>query len=148
MAPSCVLFFLMSEKHSEASCRNSSGRPQGSSCVKSLRSSYTGLYPQKIISQETERRSAIGAMALLPICDSSFTCEDYNTFRAHPWNPFPLRRAHPGPGPHKLEPFQGVRVFLLCQETLLKGGSLNLKFWFVTWPGERGTSLIRNDPPL
>jgi len=40
----------------------------------------------------------MGAMALLPICDSSFTCEDYNAFRAHPWSPFPLRRAHPGPG--------------------------------------------------
>ena len=43
---------------------------------------------------------AMGAMALLPICDSSFACEDYNTFSAHPWSPFPLRRAHPGPGPH------------------------------------------------
>ena len=43
---------------------------------------------------------AMGAMALLPICDSSFTCEDYNTYRAHPGSPFPLRRAHPGPGPH------------------------------------------------
>ena len=43
----------------------------------------------------------MGAMALLPICDSSFTCEDYNTYRAHPWSPFPLRRAHPGPGPHR-----------------------------------------------
>ena len=36
-----------------------------------------------------------------PICDRSFTCEDYTTYRAHPWSPFPLRRAHPGPGPHK-----------------------------------------------
>ena len=43
---------------------------------------------------------ATGAKALLPIGDSSFTCEDYNTYRAHPWSPFPLRRAHPGPGPH------------------------------------------------
>jgi hypothetical protein len=49
---------------------------------------------------------AMGAMALHPICDSSFTCEDYNAQyntqynRAHPWNPFPLRRAHPGPSPH------------------------------------------------
>ena len=25
-----------------------------------------------------------------------FTYEDYNTYRARPWNPFPLRRAHPG----------------------------------------------------
>ena len=25
---------------------------------------------------------AMGAMALLPISDSSFTCEDYNTYRA------------------------------------------------------------------
>ena len=33
-------------------------------------------------------------------CDSSFTCEDYNTDRAHPGSPFHLRRAHPGPGPH------------------------------------------------
>ena len=23
-----------------------------------------------------------------------------NTYRAHPWSPFPLRRAHPGLGPH------------------------------------------------
>jgi len=37
---------------------------------------------------------AMGAMALLPICDSSFTCEHYNTDRAHPWSPCPLRRAH------------------------------------------------------
>ena len=43
---------------------------------------------------------AMGAMTLLPICDSSFTCDNYNTYRAHPWSPFPLRRAHPGPGPH------------------------------------------------
>jgi len=27
---------------------------------------------------------AMGVIALLPICDSSFTCEDYNTYRAHP----------------------------------------------------------------
>jgi len=47
---------------------------------------------------------AMGAMALPPICDSSFTCEDYNTYRAHPWSPFPLRRAHPGPGLH-MTPF-------------------------------------------
>ena len=26
--------------------------------------------------------------------------EDYNTYRAHPWSPFSLRRAHPGPGPY------------------------------------------------
>ena len=36
---------------------------------------------------------ATGAMALFPICDSSIACEDYNTYRAHPWSPFPLRRA-------------------------------------------------------
>ena len=48
---------------------------------------------------------ATGAMALLPICDSSFTCEDYNIYWAHPWSPCPLRRAHPGPGPHPL-PFE------------------------------------------
>jgi len=36
----------------------------------------------------------------LPILDSSFTCEDYNTYRDHPWSPFPLRRAHPGPCLH------------------------------------------------
>ena len=45
---------------------------------------------------------AIGAMALLPIWDTSFTCEDYMTHRAHPWSPCPLRRAHPGPGPRIL----------------------------------------------
>ena len=39
-------------------------------------------------------------VALLRICDSSFTCEDYNTYRALPWSLFPPRRAHPGPGPH------------------------------------------------
>ena len=43
---------------------------------------------------------AMGAMALLPICESSFTREDYNTYRARSWSPFPLRRAHPGPDPH------------------------------------------------
>ena len=42
---------------------------------------------------------AMGGMALLPIFDSSFTCEDYN--RAHPWSPFLRRRAQPGPGPHR-----------------------------------------------
>ena len=43
---------------------------------------------------------ATGAKALLAICDSRFTCEDYNTYRAHPWRPFSLRRAHQGLGPH------------------------------------------------
>ena len=41
-------------------------------------------------------------MALLPICGRSFMCEDYNTYRAHPWSPFPLRRAHSGPGAHSI----------------------------------------------
>ena len=40
----------------------------------------------------------MGAMALLPICNSSFTCDDYNIYKAHPWSPFPLRRAHSEPG--------------------------------------------------
>ena len=44
----------------------------------------------------------MGVMALLPICESSFTSEDYNTCRTHYWSPFPPRRAHPGPGPHSL----------------------------------------------
>ena len=39
-----------------------------------------------------------GAMALLPLWDGSCTCEDYNAYSAHPWAPFPLRRAHPGLG--------------------------------------------------
>ena len=43
---------------------------------------------------------AMGAKALFPTCDISFTCDDYKTHRAHPWSPFPPRRAHPGPGPH------------------------------------------------
>ena len=43
---------------------------------------------------------AMGAMALLPTFDASFACDDQNTYMAHPWCPFPLRRAHPGPGPH------------------------------------------------
>ena len=47
----------------------------------------------------TRSVEAMGAMVLLLICDSSFACEDYNTYRAYPWSPFPLRRAHPGPGP-------------------------------------------------
>jgi len=42
----------------------------------------------------------IPRLALLRICDSSFTCEDHNTYRVHPWSSVPLRRAHPGPGPH------------------------------------------------
>jgi len=29
--------------------------------------------------------------------------EHLNTYRAHPWSPFPLRGAHPGPGPHTLQ---------------------------------------------
>ena len=33
------------------------------------------------------------APKLGPICDSSFTFEDYNTYRAHLWSPFLLRRA-------------------------------------------------------
>ena len=52
---------------------------------------------------------AIRAMALLPICDSSFMCEDYNAYRAHPWSPFPQRRAHPGPGPYTREGVSGAR---------------------------------------
>jgi hypothetical protein len=47
---------------------------------------------------------AMPAMALLPICDSSFTCEDYNEFMALSWCPFPLRQAHPGPNLHIAEP--------------------------------------------
>jgi len=35
-----------------------------------------------------------------PSCEERVTCEHDNTYRAHPWSPFPLRRAHPGPGPH------------------------------------------------
>ena len=31
-----------------------------------------------------ERVEAMGAMALPPICDVSFACEDYNIYRAHP----------------------------------------------------------------
>ena len=42
----------------------------------------------------------MGAMALLPICDTSFPCEDYNLDRVHPCSPFPLRRVRSGPGPH------------------------------------------------
>ena len=48
------------------------------------------------------RSSVVGAMALFPTCDSPFTCEDYNTYRSHPWSHFPLRRAHPEPGPHSV----------------------------------------------
>ena len=33
-------------------------------------------------------------------CDSSFTCQDYSTYGAHPWSPSPLRRAYPWPDPH------------------------------------------------
>ena len=49
----------------------------------------------------TSRCGSHRAMALLPICDSPFTCEDYNTFRAHSWSPSPLRRAYQGPGRHR-----------------------------------------------
>ena len=56
-------------------------------------------FPRPILGPCTTAE-AMGAMALLPICNTSFTCEDYNTFRAHPWSPSFLRRAHPGPGPH------------------------------------------------
>ena len=56
--------------------------------------------PTANLKQNPTPVDSMGAMALLPICDSSFTCEDYNTYRAHPWSPFPLRRGHPGPGPH------------------------------------------------
>ena len=48
----------------------------------------------------TSTVEAMGAMALLPICDSSFACEDYNTYGAHPGSLSPPRRAHPGPGLH------------------------------------------------
>ena len=40
-------------------------------------------------------------VALLPICDGSFTCGDNNTYRAHPWSLFLLRRARPGPCDHR-----------------------------------------------
>ena len=29
--------------------------------------------------------------------------EDYETYGTYPWSPFPLSRAHPGPGPHICE---------------------------------------------
>jgi len=64
---------------------------------------------------------AMGAMVLLPICDTSFTCEDYNTYRAHPWSPFPLRRARPGPSPHS----NG-------QGRVLQGASRGIVCWKLT----------------
>ena len=51
---------------------------------------------------QVNRRAQISAFVVAPcsLCDSSFAFQDYNTYMAHPWSPFPLRRAYPGPGPH------------------------------------------------
>ena len=66
---------------------------------------FLGVWPRLGLYQGSPRDcpvKAVGAVALPAICDSSFTCEDYNPYMAHPWSPFPLRRAHPGLGPHPL----------------------------------------------
>ena len=61
---------------------------------------------------------AMGAKTLLLICDTSFTCEDYTTYRAHPCSlSSPLRRAHPGPGPHTT-----VGLFLCAKDHPRSGG--------------------------
>ena len=67
----------------------------------------------------------MGAMALLPIWDSSFTCEDYNAYRAHPWSlfseagPSRTRSSHAsGPtGPPRTSPERG------CQKSTSLGVS-------------------------
>jgi len=56
------------------------------------RSVFPLWQPARVRLQKRGGVKAMGAMALLPICDTSFTCEDYNTYMAHPWSPFPLRR--------------------------------------------------------
>ena len=70
---------------------------------------------------------AMAAMALLPIRDSSFTCEDYNTHMAHPWSPSPLRRAHPGPGPHTIQPEVRAIVSTHPGVCYIKGGIFYLR---------------------
>jgi len=46
----------------------------------SQREAVLGPSPGRARFGTLEPVKAIGAMALLPICDSSFTCEDYNTY--------------------------------------------------------------------
>ena len=62
---------------------------------------------RSLLSEVSGKRSvveAMGAIPLLDISDSSFTCEDYNTYSAHPWSlpppeagPSRTRSSHPSP---------------------------------------------------
>ena len=78
------------------------GAGEGSGFVERIRNFGTRKSPSPFTAspKSVEAMEAMGAMALLPICDGSFTRDDYNTYRDLPWSRFPLRRAHPGPGPH------------------------------------------------
>jgi len=69
----------------------------------------------------------------------------YNTDRFHPSSPSPLRRAHPGPGPHtpgketnhlvhSCSPFQIDHLNSSLQSAL-------------GLPGYRGTSIMNRNPP-
>jgi len=65
--------------------------------------SLTSTSPDMMLHEAGSRGAGIaadgGSLLLAP---RSFTREDYNTDRAHHWSLFPLRRAHPGPGPHTM----------------------------------------------
>ena len=55
----------------------------------------------------------------------SFTCEDYDKYRAHPWNPVPLRRAHPGPGPRTVAfPRYAYEVLFSGKDVVVGRGSV------------------------
>jgi len=91
--------------------------------------------------RSAELVKAMGAMALLPICDSSSTCEHYNNYRAHPWSPFLLRRANPGSGPHR------TRVFLRRTRLAPVGGwNLSRQSAFrISWPQTHKKNISKCD---
>ena len=62
------------------------GTGEGSGFVERIRNFGARKSPQPFppTPKSMEAMEAMGAMALLPICDNSFTREDYNTYRAHP----------------------------------------------------------------
>ena len=70
----------------------------------------------------------MGAMALLPICDSSCTCEHYNSYRAHPWSSWRVET-------------RGRLVLLAARREHLQQVRTASKS--IMWD-YRGTSLVRN----
>ena len=66
----------------------------------------------------------------------------YNTYRAHPWSPFPLRRAHPGPGPHKVLCPARSRAKMEQLEILPESQSQNLALTVLYVPCSLGVGRV------